>query len=237
LPIYRLISEQYVPFVRTAQIIHFLLLLSYNLINHNLTQKSMDAAKIDVVTAIKTSISWGIKNIISLIGAVLLWVLTIWIPYLNVGTTIAMLTIPIELSKGNTITPTFIFDAKYRKYMGEFFILNGIRSMAITIGFAFFIIPGIVMSIAYSMSNLLLLDKEMDPMQTLTKSNKLTYGNKWRMFFSQFALILALFIVITIFGFIPFLGAVLQVIAIILVSPILLSLQAYFYKTLVLDVE
>lgn len=197
----------------------------------------MEVVKIDVKTAIKTSISWGITNIISLIGAVLLWILTIWIPYLNVGTTIAMLTIPIELSKGNTINPTFIFDAKYRKFMGEFFILNGIRSIAITVGFAFLIIPGIVMSIAYSMSNLLLLDKEMDPMQALTKSNHITYGNKSRMFFSQFALIIVLAIAMYIFGLIPAIGSILQFIIIILASPILLSLQGYFYKTLVLDVE
>jgi len=197
----------------------------------------MEATKIDVLTAIKTSIDWGIKNIISLIGAVVLWILTIWIPYLNVGTTIAILTIPIELSKGNTINPTFIFDAKYRKFMGEFFILNGIRSIAITVGFMFFIIPGIVMSIAYSMSNLLLLDKEMGPLEALTKSNKLTYGNKWRMFFSQLAIIVVLVIALYIFGLIPAIGSILKIVILILASPILLSLQAYFYKTLVLDVE
>jgi len=120
--------------------------------------------------------------------------------------------------------------------MGEFFILNGIRSIAISIGFAFMIIPGIVMSIAYSMSNLLLLDKEMEPMQALTKSNNVTYGNKWRMFFSQFALIIVLAIAMYIFGLIPVLGTILQIVTLILISPILLSLQGYFYKTLVLDV-
>ncbi len=197
----------------------------------------MDVVKIDVVTAIKTSISWGIKNIISLIGAVLLWVLTIWIPYLNVGTTIAILMIPIELSKGNVIKPTFIFDAKYRKFMGEFFILNGIRSIAISIGALFFIIPGIVMSIAWSMSNFLLLDKEMNPMDALAKSNQLTYGNKWRMFFSQFVLVIVLVIVLLLFGLIPAVGVILQFIVLVIASPILFSLQAYFYKTLVLDVE
>ena len=197
----------------------------------------MEVAKIDVVTAVKTSIGWGLKNIISLIGAVILWVLTIWIPYLNVGTTIAILTIPIELSKGNVIKPTFIFDAKYRKFMGEFFILNGIQSMAVAIGFAFFIIPGIVMSIAWSMSNLLLLDKEMNPMEALAESNKLTYGNKMRMFLSQLVLGLVLAIALFIFGLIPAVGVILQFIIIILASPILFSLQAYFYKTLVLDVK
>lgn len=45
-----------------------------------------------------------------MLGATVLWLLTIWIPYLNVGTTIAMATIPIELSKGKVISPLFIFD-------------------------------------------------------------------------------------------------------------------------------
>ncbi len=197
----------------------------------------MEVVKIDVVTAVKTSIGWGLKNIISLIGATLLWMLTIWIPYLNVGTTIAMLTIPIELSKGNVVNPTFIFDSKYRKFMGEFFILNGIQSMAVAIGFAFFIIPGIVMSIAWSMSNLLLLDKEMGPMEALSQSNKLTYGNKWRMFFSQLVLGVVIGIALFIFGLIPAVGVIFQFIIIVLASPIMFSLQGYFYKTLVLDTK
>lgn len=196
----------------------------------------MEVVKIDVVTAVKTSIGWGLKNILSLIGATLLWMLTIWIPYLNVGTTIAIMTIPIELSKGNVINPTFIFDSKYRKFMGEFFILNGIQSMAVAIGCAFFIIPGIVMSIAWSMSNYLLLDKEMGPMEALSQSNKLTYGNKWRMFFSQLALGIVVAIALFIFGLIPAVGVFFQFIIIVIASPILFSLQAYFYKILVLDV-
>lgn len=197
----------------------------------------METKKIDVIEAVKTSIGWGLKNIISLIGAILLWLITIWIPYLNVGTTIAILTIPIELSKGKMISPTFIFDAKYRKFMGEFFILNGLQSIAISIGFAFFIIPGIVMSFAWSMSTYLLLDKEMNPMDALTKSNQATYGNKWRMFFSQIILGVCVGLLLLILGFIPAVGGILQFIVIVLASPVFLSMQAYFYKTLVLDVE
>ncbi len=195
----------------------------------------MEVVKIDVVTAIKTSIGWGIKNIISLIGAVILWVLTIWIPYLNVGTTIAIMTIPIELSKGNVINPTFIFDSKYRQYMGEFFILNALKSLAISIGFAFLVIPGIVMNIAWSMSNFLLLDKKMNPMDAMSKSNEVTDGNKWRMFFAQFALFIVLGIAIVIVRLIPGIGTILALIVMILAMPIFLSLQGYFYKTLVLD--
>lgn len=71
----------------------------------------MDAQrKITVAGVISEGIGLGIKNAISMLGATILWLLTIWIPYLNVGTTIAMTTIPIELSKGRVISPLFIFD-------------------------------------------------------------------------------------------------------------------------------
>lgn len=80
--------------------------------------------KITVTGVLSEGIGLGIKNAVSMLGATVLWLLTIWIPYLNVGTTIAMNTIPIELSKGKVISPLFIFDGKYRKYMGEYFTLN-----------------------------------------------------------------------------------------------------------------
>jgi hypothetical protein len=198
----------------------------------------MEKTKINVAEAIKISISWGFKNIISLIGAVLLWVITIWIPYLNVGTTIAIMTIPIELSKGKVINPVFIFDSKYRKYMGEYFILISLKSMAIYIGMLFLIIPAIVMSLTFSMSNFLLLDKGMGPLEAMTKSNKATYGNKVPMFLSLLAPGVVTIIALYILGLIPgTVGTLLQLIALALISPIFFSMKAYFYKTLVLDIE
>ena len=41
----------------------------------------------------------GVKNAPSIIGCVVLWLLTIWVPYINVGTTIAINMLPIELAK------------------------------------------------------------------------------------------------------------------------------------------
>ena len=72
--------------------------------------------KITVMGVIQEGIGVGLKNSLSLLGAIVLWILTIWIPYINVGTTIAIYTIPVALSKGKVISPTFIFDAKYRQY-------------------------------------------------------------------------------------------------------------------------
>ena len=73
--------------------------------------------KITVMGVIQEGIGVGLKNSLSLLGAIVLWILTIWIPYINVGTTIAIYTIPVALSKGKVISPTFIFDAKYRQYI------------------------------------------------------------------------------------------------------------------------
>lgn len=53
--------------------------------------------KITVSSVLSEGIGLGLKNAPSLLGAVILWLLTIWIPYINVGTTIAIQTIPIEL--------------------------------------------------------------------------------------------------------------------------------------------
>lgn len=64
--------------------------------------------KISVMNVLSEGISLGVKNSVSLLVATVLWIVTIWIPYLNVGTTIAMTTIPIELSKGKVISPVFI---------------------------------------------------------------------------------------------------------------------------------
>ena len=74
----------------------------------------------------------GIANFVTIFGATILWLLTFWIPYLNVGTTIALNTMPIALADNEAPEgPTYIFKDKYRKYMGEYFVLMGLMYMAI----------------------------------------------------------------------------------------------------------
>ena len=108
--------------------------------------------KISVMGVLTEGISLGMKNAVSLLVATVLWIVTIWIPYLNVGTTIAMTTIPIELSKGKVISPVFIFDSKYRKYMGEYFTLIGLMAMAVIPALFFMIVPAIVICIGWSLA-------------------------------------------------------------------------------------
>ncbi len=188
--------------------------------------------KLDIQQVLTEGVGIGIKNIVSLVLATILYVVTVWIPYLNVGTTIAMFSIPVELSKGNVINPLFIFDAKYRKNMGEFFILIGLQCMAMVPAFLMGIIPGIVLSYAWGLAIYLFIDKDVHALDALRKSNELTYGNKWRMFFIGLILSIVICIVTGILGLIPHVGAILNVIIMILYYPIQLGCNAVIYKQL-----
>ncbi|MDD3405331.1 MAG: hypothetical protein PHH23_03585 [Paludibacteraceae bacterium] len=138
--------------------------------------------KITVFGVIGEGFVIGMKNALSLLGAIVLYVLTIWVPYINVGTTIAMCTIPIELAKGNVISPLFIFKGQYRRYIGEFFTLYGMMFMALIPALLFLIVPGIVVALGWSLALYLLLDKGIAPGEAMVKSNKATYGYKWTIF-------------------------------------------------------
>jgi hypothetical protein len=138
--------------------------------------------KLSVLPTIKDGIAISLRNLGPILVNVLLWVLTIWIPYLNVGTTIGLMVgIVSKASKGESIDMTDIFDPKYRKYMGEFFLSSGLVGMGSCAGLVFGIIPGIVISLAWSLTLLLVIDKGKNPTEAITISNNCTYGYKWHM--------------------------------------------------------
>ena len=192
--------------------------------------------KLDIKQVLTEGVGVGTKNFVSLVLATILYCVTVWIPYLNVGTTIAMMSIPVELSKGNIINPLFIFDAKYRKNMGEFFILIGLMIMAIIPAFFMGIIPGIVLSYAWFIAIYLFVDKDLHALDALRKSNELTYGNKWRIFGIQFIICLAIGIITAIIGAIfgkaSSVAGVLNMIIALLVAPITFGCNAMIYKHL-----
>lgn len=138
--------------------------------------------KITVFGVLGEGFKLGLKNALSIICAVILWLLTIWVPYINVGTTIALCAIPVALAQGKTISPLFIFESKYRKLMGEFFLLVVFIYMAMIPLLLFLAVPAFVVGIAWSLAIYLLIDKGLAPGEALVKSNKLTYGYKWRIF-------------------------------------------------------
>jgi len=138
--------------------------------------------KLAIIPTIQEGISIGTKNIGPILVNVLLWIVTIWIPYLNVGTTIGLVAgIVSKASRGEVIPMTEIFNPKYRKYMGEFFLTSGLMGIGIGVGFFFAIVPGIVIGLAWCLAILLVIDKGKNPTEAITLSNNCTYGYKAKM--------------------------------------------------------
>ena len=182
--------------------------------------------KLAIMATIKDGLAIALVNYLSLILTVVLYFVTIWIPYLNVGTTIAVSSLPAEMAKGTVINPLFIFDGKYRRNMGEYL---------------FGIIPGFVISVAWSFAVVLFVDKDMSAMDALHESNRLTYGHKWRIFGTEFLLVICLELVIVIIQFlfgigevswIETIGKILIFILTIFAVPAMLGVEASIYKQL-----
>ncbi|MDR2079092.1 MAG: hypothetical protein LBP74_05165 [Treponema sp.] len=204
------------------------------------------AKKLGVVPTIKDGIAIGAKNLGPILVNVLLWALTVWIPYLNVGTTIGLMVgIVSKASKGEPIDMTDIFDPKYRKYMGEFFLSSGLINLGVVAGLIFGIIPGIVISLAWSLTLLLVIDKGKNPTEALTISNNCTYGYKWRMVgiyllvsigFSLVSMILlgigGATGIAGVIGFFTFITVLLWIFAIF----VFIGIQASIYKQLTAEV-
>ncbi|MCH8962065.1 MAG: hypothetical protein IH820_12260 [Bacteroidetes bacterium] len=188
----------------------------------------------DIIT---NAIQIGLRNMANLVGAVILWLVTIWIPYLNVGTTIGIYNLVLAMSRDEPFTPTDIFDPKYRKYMGEFFLLMGFMGFGVLIGLYFFIIPGLVISIAWGLAIYIMFDKDTSPLEAIKLSNEITYGEKWTIFLGTFALVIVLYVALAIvywifseitviLGFLVILGGYVAIISIVL------GAYAYIYRIL-----
>ena len=197
--------------------------------------------KLNMLATIQDGLRIALVNFLSLIAATILYILTIWIPYLNVGTTIAMSSLPAELAKGKVINPLFIFEGKYRRNIGEYFILIALMTLGIYVGFTFLIIPGIVISIAWSLATPLFVDKDKGALEALRESNTLTYGNKWRIFGAEFLLGLVInLLVILVFVFthmgdvqaLEVIGNIIVGLIILFTIPALYGVEASIYKQL-----
>ncbi|MDY6915255.1 MAG: hypothetical protein SVM86_02925 [Candidatus Cloacimonadota bacterium] len=188
---------------------------------------------------IGNGIKIGFANFLSLLVAYILWLITVWIPYLNVGTTIAIYNLVPAMAKGKVISPTEIFKAKYRKNMGEFFLTIIFISMGVTIGSIFFFLPGIVIGIAWSLAIFLVIDKNMQPLEAIKTSNNLTYGKKWQIFFTFLITPLILLLIPAWIGGLiaEALGTILLIIGFLIYVPVCLGIMSYIYKTLLAETE
>jgi hypothetical protein len=189
--------------------------------------------KLQFVEILQDGLQIGLSNVAPIVVNTLLWILTIWIPYINIGTTIGMFAgIIAKASKGEPISMTEIFNPQYRQYMGEFFLTFGLIWIGVGAGFVFFFIPGCVIALAWMLAPILVIDKAKNPMEAIFLSNKLTYGNKGTICVALLIPGVAGAVVVAIVSFIPFLGALIAFAVYLLLIFIMVGIQASVYKNL-----
>lgn len=126
--------------------------------------------------------SSGLRNALSLFGTIILYVLTCWIPYINIGTTIALASLPARWAEDKTFNPLEIFDSRYRRVMWNWMLLSIFLFGIYLVSVVFLFYPVIVASIALSLSVLYVIEKDKTPIDAIQASNQATYGNKWMIF-------------------------------------------------------
>ncbi len=177
----------------------------------------------------------GLKNLMPIIVNYILFVLTFWIPYLNVGTFIAMVSgIPLKMSRGEEISYTEIFEADYRKNFGEYFILRVLTVLGIYFGMIFLIIPGIILGFVWFISDLIFLDEKPNLLDALRRSSDFMEGKKTNVFLASLLFIVIILVAYLIGSFlmesIPFLGALVLFLTILFVTPFAYGIKAYVYQ-------
>lgn len=190
----------------------------------------MDTKKLDFMATITEAVEYGIKNVASLILMAILYIVTIWIPYLNVGTTIGLYKGVVEISKGKVLNPMILFDKSNFENIGNFFILVGIMFVAILPAYCMMLIPGIVLEIAWGCAIYFLIDKGLSPMECMRKSYDATYGEKWTIFFLLLAVSVLIFGVTGLLSMIPKIGWLFAFAGFVCAFAIMISLQAVLYK-------
>lgn len=189
----------------------------------------MTTEKLDIMKTIREGVSYGIRNFFPLFLMVILFFLTFWIPYLNVGTSIGLYKAVISIGRGETVDPLSIFNKDNFKNLGNLFLLMGFISIGTLAAAAFLFLPAIVISIAWGFAIYFLIDKHVSPLKALLLSYDSTFGNKWRIFFTGLLCGIIIGVVCALLGLIPKVGPVLAAIAVILSVVILVAIEGVMY--------
>ena len=190
----------------------------------------METEKLDIMQTIKDGVRYGLKNFLPLLLMVILYLVTVWIPYLNIGTTIGLYKAVIAIGRGETIDPTAIFAKENFKDLSGFFLLLGLLYMGVTVACFFMFIPGLVMSIAWGFAIYFFLDKKVSPLKALRLSYDTTFGNKWRIFFLGLLCGVIVGILCGVCAMIPKAGAVVAVLMSLLCTAICVAIQGVMYN-------
>ena len=187
-------------------------------------------SKLNFQKTLTDGVNLGIKNIANLLLMAFLFLITFWIPYLNVGTTIGFYKNIIALSKGEDVVPMSIFSKENFKSLGDFFLLLCLQTAGLGAAAMFFFVPAMVLSLAWQFAMYFFLDKGTSPLKSLSLSYDATLGDKWTLFFVYLACSILTGLIVGLLAAIPKVGGILAFLALIAFVAIIIGIEATLYK-------
>ena len=85
---------------------------------------------LNVLATFKQSLLAKPMDLLPVLLCALLWLVTAWIPFVNIGTTIALFTLPVWLADGRKISPVELFLCEHRAKLENFLLLSGLFAAA-----------------------------------------------------------------------------------------------------------
>lgn len=147
----------------------------------------MEPKRVDIAAAAADTFAIATRHAPSIIAAVILFLLTLWVPYVNLGTLIALTLLPVRLARDERIEALSIFRSEYRRRMGDFLLTAALKQAALALGTALLVIPGIVLALAWKPAYWCLAEHDKSPLEAIRAAEAATRGSKWRLFALLFA--------------------------------------------------
>ncbi len=185
--------------------------------------------KLNFGETLKGAFNLAVTNSGSLVLMIILYVLTIWVPYVNIGTTIGLIRAIAAIGRGESVNATDIFKKENFKCFSDFFVLLAIEFGGIGAAAIFMFVPAVVLSLAWGYAPFFLVEKGTAPVKSLSLSYKVTFGEKWTIFFLSAVLCIAVSIVSYIFGLIPKVGGIFALLVTLFGFLVSICLEAKLY--------
>ena len=220
------------------------------------------ASGLDVVSVYKHCFISGAQDLIPVVIAAALWLVTVWIPYINIGTTIAMFTLPVWIVAGKKLSPIDLFLGEHRTKMFGLLRLHGLVLAAclvfymimastfvsiqifskydpgfwtwvkVVLLFACASVPFFMMTTAWSMAPFLLIEKGLEPAAALKESFRITEGVRLQVFAIYAVPLLIAALILHLLGGINYFRWIVFAITIVATATAVVGLSAQVYRIL-----
>ena len=137
----------------------------------------MEPKRVDIAAAAADTFAIATRHAPSIIAAVILFLLTLWVPYVNLGTLIALTLLPVRLARDERIEALSIFRSEYRRRMGDFLLTAALKLAALTLGTALLVIPGVVLALAWKPAYWCLAEHDKSPLEAIRAAEAATRGS------------------------------------------------------------